>query len=120
MKKVFLVISPGRESTEALHFALHKAKEMKGGLSLVYIGQDRDGVKKKIEEIEKQARTFQVSCESELKSGDYFEICGELSRREDAALMVVTEKRGSFLKKVFEGSEANKLKDRVVCELKIY
>ena len=151
-KKILLVMTPGRQSTEALHFALHKAKEAKGTLKVAYIIDremtqdlqnnlaeigfigDRPGEelsdalnkeyhargKKVLEEVEKQARTFKVPVESELKEGSYLEICGELCRKEDASLLVITEKKDSFLKKVFEGSEAKKLKDRISCEIKVY
>ncbi|MBI4412561.1 MAG: universal stress protein [Deltaproteobacteria bacterium] len=152
MKKILLIITPGRQSTEALHYALHKAKETKGTLKVVYIIDremtqdlqnnlaeigfigDRPGEelsdalnkeyhargKKVLEEVEKQARTFQVPVESELKTGSYLDICEEEVRKETPTLLVATEKKDSFLKKVFEGSETKRLKDRVSCELKVY
>lgn len=129
VKKVLLVITHNRQSTEALHFALHKAKETKGTLCVIYIidaeiiGEDTQRElhgKKVLEEVEKQARTFQVPVESALKTGSYWDICSELSHGEDVALLVLTQKKVSFLKKVFETSETNKLKDRVSCEIKIY
>lgn len=129
VKKVFLVVAPGRQSTEALHFALHKAKETKGTLRVIYIidaeiiGEDTQRElhgKKVLEEVEKQARTFQVPVESGLKTGDYVDICLELSHGKDVGILILTQKKTSFLKKVFETSETNKLKDRVSCEIKIY
>lgn len=151
-KKILLMITPGRQSTEALHFALHKAKDIKGTLKVLYVidnemtqdlqnnlaeigfigdkpGEELSDAlnkeylargKKVLEEVEKQARTFQVPVEAELKTGSYLDICEEEVRKETPALLVATEKKDSFLKKVFEGTEAKRLKDRVSCEIKIY
>ena len=124
-KKILLMVSSGRQSTEALHFAMHKAKEMKGGLRVIYAvdsatPEDPMQTKKALEGIEKQARTFQVPVETESKTGSYFHLCEEFARKDDVALLVVAEKKDSFLKKVFEESETKKLKDRVACEIKVY
>jgi len=152
MTKILHIITPGRQSTEALHWSLHKAKESKRMLKVVYIIDqdtanevqknladvgftgDKQGVeltnalnkefrergKKVIEEVEKQCRTFGVSFEVDIKTGNYLEVCESLAKDKIVEIIVVTERKGSFIKKIFEGSELKKLREVVSCEIKAY
>ena len=123
-KKIVLMVSPGRQSTEAFHFCLHKAKEGGRKLSVIYAlngdGESPERSKKILEEAARQCRTFQVPFETGVQSGDYFELCSRLTTNGEVDLLVVAEKKRGFFKKLIEGSESGRLKGRVSCDLKIY
>lgn len=123
-KKIVLVVSEGRQSTEAFHFCLHRAKEAGRKLAVVCVangnGASPEWSQKILGEAARQCRTFQVPFETQTQSGDYADVCQQLSSECDTALLVVTKKKRSFIKKWVEGSESFRLKDRVSCELKTY
>jgi len=152
MKQVLLIMTPGRQSTEALHWCLHHVKEKNKTLKVIYVVDegmtlqleesiaetgfigDKPGEelkesldkeyfergKKILEQVEKQARTFQAPCKTELKRGSYLDICEKEAGEELVDILVVTEKKEGFFKKLFEGTESHQLKGRVCCEIKVY
>lgn len=121
---VLLVVASGRHSTEAFHFALHKAKETGRQLKIVYVVESPEGDGKEpqraLSEIDKQCRSFQIPFESTLREGAYLKVCEEIVLQEGADLLVITEKKEGFLKKWVEGSDLSGLKDRLPCEIKAY
>lgn len=152
MKTILLIITPGRQSTEALHWCLHKAKELQHNLKVIYavdnemtneieqsiadtgfIGEKpgeelKTALEKEfyergksvLTEIERQGVTFQCPLKTELKTGSYFEICEQEANKEEVDLLVVLEKKVSFLKKIFKGPELDDLRERISCEVKVY
>lgn len=121
MVKIAFFISSQRQNTEAFHWCLHQAKE-KGGCLLIFyvVERENEGGRLILEEMERQARTFQVQYETSLKEGSYLSICEEMGNHADVATIVFLEKKGSLLKKLFEGRESDQLKDRICCEMKVY
>lgn len=122
MTFILLVMTPERESTEALHWSLHKAKETGRRVRIIYLVQngDREPARKKLEEIEKQCRTFQVPFEAALDDGSYFEKVEKLANKNDVDILVITEKKKSFFGRWFAGSEARRIASLVPCEIKVY
>lgn len=120
--KILLIITPERQSTEALHWCLHKAKQADKSIEIVCVidKEFHEKVKGVIEEVEKQCRSFNVSYETDIKLGNYLEVCESLAREKKVDVMVVTEKKPPILKKIFECSEVKKLRERVSCEIKVY
>lgn len=120
---ILLIFTPDRQSTEAFHWCLHKVKETGRTVKVVYVLEkagSQDMVKKKLEEIERQCRTFQVPFETSIYEGDYFDACRELSSKKDIDILVVTEKKKPFFSKWFVGSEAQRIAGLVPCEIKVY
>lgn len=123
MKSILLVITPERQSTEALHWCLHKVKETGLSLKVTYVVEEngcRDTAKKKLEEIERQCRTFQVPFETSLHEGAYLDACGELASKNGVDILVVTEKKGPFYKQWFLDSEASQIQQLISCEIRVY
>lgn len=120
--KILLVITPDKQSTEALHWCLHKAKQSGGSIKIICVisKESQEEVKEIIEEIEKQCRAFNVKYEASVKFGNYLEMCESASGEKGVEVMVITEKKVPFFRKIFEGSEANKLRRKVSCEIKVY
>lgn len=123
MKKVIYIVSPTRQSTEALHWSLHKCKELESLLRIVYVSNDQEEGKvseKYKEEIERQCRTFQVGFESVETQKVYMDACEEESQAEEVTLMVITIPKVGVLKKLFGGANLQGLQSRVHCEFKVY
>lgn len=121
MVKIAFFISSQRQNTEAFHWCLHQAKEKGGSLLIFYIveGEKEEG-HLILPEMERQARTFQIPYETSLRHGSYLHFCEEIGNHADVAMLVFLEKKGGFLKKLFEGRESDQLKDRICCEMKVY
>lgn len=122
MKFILLVITPERESTEALHWTLHKAKETGRRVRIVYLAGNsyQESAKKKLNEVEKQCRTFQVPFEAALDDGPYFEKVEKLANKNDVDILVITEKKKPFFKRWFQNSEAGRIQNFISCEIRIY
>lgn len=120
---ILLIFTPDRQSTEALHWCLHKAKETGRLIKVAYVLEEgccRETAKKKLEEIERQCRTFQVPFETLICEGDYGKACQDLAGKNDIDILVVTEKKKPFFSKWFGGSEARRIASLVPCEIKVY
>lgn len=118
-KNIVYVVAEGRYSAEALHWSLHTAKESHYSLIVAYVGEG-SAAQTKLQEIEKQCRTFQVPVQTQIEKGSYLEVCERLGQIAAHEILVVIEKREPFLKNLFTGSEIASLKGRIGCELKIY
>lgn len=122
-KIILLVIAPDRQSTEGFHWCLHTAAQSKRKIRVAYVhpkSQSADSIKKTIDEIERQCRTFQVSFETLSREGNYLSVSEELSKKEDVDILVLVEKPRSFLGKWFAESEFKKMAPRILCEIKTY
>ncbi len=123
MQFILLMISAERQSTEALHWALHKAKETGRTVRIAYALENRaelSAAKKKLEEIERQCRTFQAPFEILIHEGAYFDALRELASKKEIDILVATEKKKPFFKKWFKDSEAQQIAGLVPCEIKMY
>lgn len=118
-KNIVYVVAEGRYSAEALHWSLHTAKESHYALIVAYVGED-SAAQTKLQEIEKQCRTFQVPVQTQIEKGSYLAACERLGQIAAHEILVVVEKREAFLKNLFTGSEIASLKGRIGCELKVY
>lgn len=120
--KILLVITPDKQSTEALHWCLHKAKQSGGSIKIICVisKESQEEVKEIIEEIEKQCRAFNVKYEASVKFGNYLEVCETAADEKEVKIMVVTERKAPFFRRIFEGSEGGKLRKKVSCEIKVY
>ncbi|HBF12681.1 MAG TPA: hypothetical protein DDW49_04720 [Deltaproteobacteria bacterium] len=125
MKYILFAITADRFSTEGFHWCLHTAKEKNKVVKAVYVASqtnatDYDHGKKMLEEVEKQCRTFQAPFEVQLEKGAYFQLCQDLASQPDVDILVVTEKKRSWLSKIFGSRESDQLRGKISSELKIY
>ena len=117
------MIAPDRQSTEGFHWCLYRAAQSKRKIRVAYIhpkSQSPESIKKTIDEVERQCRTFQVSFETLNQEGNYLSVSEELSKKEDIDILVMVEKPRGFFGKWFGGSELKKFVPRALCEMKTY
>lgn len=122
MNSILLVLASNRRSSEALHWAMHTAKQSKRKLQLVYLtdGQTEEDVKKTLDDLDRQCRTFQVDFESSRAQGDYTGACEKMARETKADVLVYVEPKRRFWERLTGKFEAGSLKDKISCELKVY
>jgi len=123
MKKIILISTADRQSTEALHWCLHQSKQKELTIVTYYLAsspEDLEIGKKFIEGHERQFRMFQVPFESHCEEAPYEETCVRLSSDPEVVQMVLVQKKKKGLKKLFDGSSSDPLEGRLSCEVKIY
>ncbi len=73
-----------------------------------------------ITEMEKQCRTFPTPCETKIIEGPYLDLLEKEAALPEVDILVITEKKKSFFKNIFEGGESKDVAARINCELKVY